>query len=86
MKLEADLERIPRVRQPWIEVETVGRRSCAGEAEDERLPNTAHRRQVHPAGCGTRQVVDVDPACQTQRVQGWAETAGPSEQCGMNRG
>ena len=68
-KRKRELERVPLRRQPRIDEQCVAARPDAREAEGERLPDAAHRRQVETAGGGAGQVVEVDPSGDPQRVE-----------------
>ena len=76
----------PAAREARIDPKGIAGRTQAGEAERERLPDAAHRREVQPAGGRLGDVVEVDPGGEAKRVARLIEAAGAGEQRSVDSG
>jgi hypothetical protein len=57
---KSDAERMPRGWQPGGDAKAIPARTYAGEAENDGLPQSAHRREVKTARGAAGEVVQVD--------------------------
>jgi hypothetical protein len=86
LQVQAELERIPLGRQVWIDDEALSCGPHARKAERQRLPEAAHRREMYPASGRPGQVVEVEPRCEAERLEGGSIPTRAREQRCVNGG
>lgn len=83
---QTELERIPALGKPRVEMERSPARPGSGEPKDQSLPDATHRCEVEAAGSRPGQVVEVEAGSEPQSGQGVCQATGSREERGMDRG